>query len=257
MKAPTPEQINHWLAFTEKWIPRKLAKLEREPHRQATHTTLAETYASHGRSKFLRGDPLPEVREAFRQAALHILKSFTMAYDPEDPNYQGDQADPSCTTETLAIDGFNYALIADDGTVARSLAHWFKDDPGGRTLGPDINSYAHALAATISGNKKQARELLENRRKQYSSKSTNSPAELNYETLVRSLSGIVTFDDELFAEGISEQLRQYQASSGEIRNTDEGFVCDNAVALSNLALHCGVPVLVEHDLLPKGLLIAD
>jgi len=38
-------------------------------------------------------------------------------------------------------------------------------------------------------------------------------------------------------------------------DTSEEFICNHAVALSNLAIGYRLKVTVEHELLPKGLLI--
>ena len=52
------------------------------------------------------------------------------------------------------------------------------------------------------------------------------------------------------------QLEFYQGDAqGELKDTDEEFICDYAVALANLGLHHGLAVTVEHDTLPPGLLI--
>jgi len=51
------------------------------------------------------------------------------------------------------------------------------------------------------------------------------------------------------------QLDFYQGDAqGELKDTDEEFICDYAVALANLGLHYGLAVIVEHATLPKGLM---
>ena len=83
--------------------------------------------------------------------------------------------------------------------------------------------------------------------------------EKNYHTLITTLYGIVTRDEKRFNEGLLMQLEFYRIAEaeGEYRNTPQGFICDDAVALANLGLHEGLAVTVEHDLLPRGLLIIN
>lgn len=73
----------------------------------------------------------------------------------------------------------------------------------------------------------------------------------NYYTLGIALLGIVNQDGALFNKDLQMQLDFYQ---GELKDTDEEFICDYAVALANLGLHYGLAVTVEHATLPKGLM---
>ncbi|MFW5443416.1 MAG: hypothetical protein ACKE51_03795, partial [Methylococcaceae bacterium] len=70
------------------------------------------------------------------------------------------------------------------------------------------------------------------------------------------LYGILDKDPALFNEGLALQLQYYQVNAqGESKDTSEEFVCDHAVALANLAIGYKMDVTVEHDTLPKGLLL--
>jgi len=69
------------------------------------------------------------------------------------------------------------------------------------------------------------------------------------------LLGIANQDGALFNKGLQMQLDFYQGDAqGELKDTDEEFICDYAVALANLGLHYGLAVIVEHATLPKGLM---
>jgi hypothetical protein len=112
MNGPEQNQIEHWFAFANEWIPNKLEKIASGRGKQSTHLALSDVYASLARAKFLNGDPLEEVRAEFANAARHVMKNFTMAYDESDPDYQGDQADLSEVYETTGIEGMNWALMS-------------------------------------------------------------------------------------------------------------------------------------------------
>ena len=43
--------------------------------------------------------------------------------------------------------------------------------------------------------------------------------------------------------------------SEDLWDSDERYICDHAVALANLGTFFGLSITIEHDLLPKGLLI--
>ncbi|MBI1907147.1 MAG: immunity 49 family protein [Rhodocyclales bacterium] len=259
---PEQEQIDHWLNNARKGIEdtRRLHAegfYERENiSLQAVLSGYALDYATLGRARFLNGEPLEDAREEFAEAARHQLKIFTIAYDETDPDYQGSKADLSCVSETLAIDAMNYALMAADFALAAEFAGWYRTSPDGYMLGVDINRYTHALAFTIRDRSADASALLQAQLQDYANKTPKSPAARNYHTLITTLSGIVDGDNAKFNDGLLAQLKFYDHQAhGEYRNTDQGFICDAAVALANLALHRGLRVMVEYDTLPQGLLI--
>ena len=74
--------------------------------------------------------------------------------------------------------------------------------------------------------------------------------------MITTLFGILEQDQGLFNEGLQMQLKFYEnLAHGEEKNTPKEFLCDNAIALANLGIHHELRVTVEHDTLPKGLLI--
>ena len=111
---------------------------------------LAAWYASLARARFLNDDPVEDVRAEFATASRHIIKSFTMAYDETDPDFQGVKVDWSEVIESIAIDGFNYALMAADFNLAAELGKWFRDPGDGDLMDSEVNQYAHGLAQTVT-----------------------------------------------------------------------------------------------------------
>jgi len=95
MNQPEQPQIDHWLKNGQYQIDRAW-RLNREGFHdkngvplQAVYVGVALDHASLARAKFLNSNPIDEVRTEFANAARCILKSFTMAYDEKDPDYQG------------------------------------------------------------------------------------------------------------------------------------------------------------------------
>ncbi len=290
MNQPEQQQIDHWLNNSQYQIDR-VWRLNREGFHEKNDVTLQTVYvsvaldhATLARAKFLNGDPIDEVREEFARAAKCVLKSFTMAYDESDPDYVGDrwparnphytghkgspvaakflspeygQVDWSSVAEIEFIEGINYALMAADFSLAEQLATWFQDSPDGSPMDIEVNRYAHALKHAILGGRTRAWLLLKEQREAYEARpSKRDDYRKNYYTLSTALFGIMDKNEALFNEGLAMQLAFYQdMAQGEYKNTPMEFICDNAVALANLGIHHGLKVTVEHDTLPKGLLI--
>jgi hypothetical protein len=261
MNQPEQEQIDHWLNNARYQIER-VWRLNREGFHekhgvslQTVHTSVALDYASLARAKFLNGDPLEEVRAEFATAARHVMKSFTMAYDESDPDYQGEAAELSAVSETTAIRGFNYVLMAADFALAAAIGCSYRDRPDGYKLAIDTNRYTNALALALQDRLEEAKSVLDAQFSDYTKRPPKSPADRNYYTLINTLYGILERSEQRFNEGLEAQLKIYQGiARGELKNTDEEFICDYAVALANLGPHHGLKVTVEHDTLPKGLL---
>ena len=264
MNTPEQEQIDYWCQTAKERIERKWSLYnegfyEREQIPvQGHYTGLGSWHAVLARAKFLNGDPLDEVRAEFANAARHVLKSFKMAYDPSDPDYLGNKADWIEVGETIAIDGMNYALMAANFDLARTLAEWFRDPGNGDLAAIEINRYVHALASTLRDEIDEAKRLMAEQAFDYTKNPVKGPGyRTNFFTVSTALIGILDHNDELFNQGLLAQLNDYQPyAQGEMKNTDEEFICDYAVALANLGLHHGLQVTVEYDTLPKGLLIS-
>ena len=256
MNQPEQQQIEHWFTVSNKWIPHWRQEIAAGEADQDTYTSLALDYASFARTKFLNGDDINEVRVEFTHAARCILKSFTMAYDGADPDYQGEKADLSCNSETTAIRGINYALMAVDFSLARELAQIYQTRPDGYMLGTNINRYVHVLKQWLLGEPEKALSLIQEQFEEYKRIPPKSAGDKNYYTLFTTLFGIVSEDNGVFNDGLQQQLMLYQNyARGEAKNTDEEFICDYAVALANLGIHHGLTVTITHDTLPPGLLL--
>ncbi len=289
MNIPEQQQIDHWIDVSIDGINRKwklfnsgFYEQENLPV-QGMHNTLALSHASLARAKFLNGDPIEEVRKEFSKAAQCIIKSFIMAYDINDPDYVGDkwppknpnytgQKDSNITAqwldpgygqvswadvcETYAIEGMNYALISSDFDLAYNLASLFQNSLDGHTMDVEVNRYAHSLANVLKKHNEGAISLLNAQMGEYKKKPPKSGYRLNYYTLCLALIGILEVDEQRFNQGLLEHLKFYQHDAqGALKNTDEEFICDDAIALANLGIKFGLKITVEHDTLPKGLLI--
>jgi hypothetical protein len=256
MSVPEQRQIDHWFAFADKWIPNKLEKIASGRGKQATHLSLSQVYASFARAKFLNGDPIEEVRAEFANAARHVMKSFTMAYDESDPDYQGEGADLSEVSETIGIEGMNWALMSADFKLATEMAGHYRTRPDGDMLSLRSNRYANALALTIRDKRQPALELLAAQFDDYKKKPPKSPAARNYYSLILALYGIVAGEREKFLEGLKLQINFYQGyAQGEGKDTDEEFICDHAVALTILSQQSRRWTGVQDQTLPGGLLL--
>ncbi len=158
--------------------------------------------------------------------------------------------------EDIFIEGFHYALMSADLKLAKELASLFRNPPNGYLMDKEINRYAHALKCTALGEKEQGKVLLKQTIDENTGKKTKSPLKLNYLTLSHALYGILDNDEALFNRGLELQLILHEPyARGEAKDTSEEFICDNAVALANLAITYKIPVKVEHYLLPKSMLI--
>lgn len=263
MNEPDQEQIEYWLEVAKEGIDEKLDSLNSGFYEkenipiQSHYLGLAMEYASLARARFLNRDPIDEVREQLANAAKNMMKSFIMAYDKTDPDYQGGSTDWSCVSETRAIAGMNYALISGDFNLSKEMASWFQDRHDGFKMDIEVNRYAHALAETLKGNVEGARSILLLQLEEYKKKPAKKGFRLNYFTLSTTLSGISERDEKKFNDGLLAQLEFYQSyARGEAEGTTDEFICDNAVALANLGIFSGLNVTVVYDTLPKGLLLS-
>jgi hypothetical protein len=107
---------------------------------------------------------------------------------------------------------------------------------------------------------KKGQLLLEKTLEEYAKKPPKTAGDMNYFTLSMTLYGLLNRDEVVFNEGLALQLKFYKTTyipAEDVWGTPYEFICDDAVALSNLALGAGMHITVEHDLLPKGLLIGS
>ncbi len=273
--APEQEQIDHWLKVSREQIERQW-RLHREGFDrendlppQSRYITLASLYAHFGRARYLNGEPVEAVREEFRQAARHVLKSFRMAYDPSDPDYVGDrpprvkgsagwgELSLAAVSENHFIQGAHWALMGADLGLARELAEWYREPPDPEPDDEVGLGYARMLSAELREAEKLARQYARVQMEWCTSRELTELYETNLCTMSQALAGIVRRDAKAFNAGLAAQLEDYRLHmEPEIRNTDEEFICDAAVALANLGLLRGLEVTVSHPLLPPGLLVS-
>jgi hypothetical protein len=256
MNMPEQRQIKHWFSVANEWIPHWEHEIESGEADQATHLSIASNYASLARAKFLNGDPIDEVRVEFANAARHVMKNFTMAYDENDPDYQGEAADLSEVSESTGIEGMNWALMSANFELAAEVAGHYRTRPDGYMLDIDANRYANALALTLRDQPLPAMELITAQFEDYKKKPPKSAGDRHYYSLLLSLFGILADERERFHEGIKLQLKSHAPyARGEAKDTDEEFICDHAVALVILAQHRQGWLAVTDERLPKGLLL--
>ena len=259
---PDEGQLEHWLktAFylidLKKHLRADGYYEKKKLPLQGYYSTLASGHANLGRTRFLNGDPVPQARAEFIQAADYMIKVFRMAYDPDEPEFAGEKTNWARVSETCAIDGMNWALMSGDLGKAKEMARWWQNRPT-KTMPEVANRYTHALKHAILGNRDQAEEPLEASMLYYASHPPKGHNfKTNYYTLSTTLLGIVTKDQKKFTEGLALQLKFYEgeALSPENYNVPEGFIADDAAALANLGIFYGLKVTVTHMLLPPRLL---
>ncbi len=274
LHAPEQEQIDHWLKVARDDLKRTEEDLrtgfyEREDiPLQLVHVGTASTHAHLGRAMFLNGEPVEAVREEFRQAARHVLKSFRMAYDPSDPDYVGDRPPPpgrdpgwgelslAAVSENEFIEGAHWALMGADPALARELAEWYREPPDPEPDDEVLLGYTRMLSAELREAEKLARQYARVQMEWCTSRELESGYEENVCTMSKALAGIVRRREGAFNEGVRAHLEFYRRRVvPEVRDTDQEFICDDAVALANLGLFRGLEVTVSHPLLPRGLLV--
>ncbi|WDE08522.1 hypothetical protein SG34_031870 [Thalassomonas viridans] len=277
MNEPEQEQIDYWLNESHESIHRKQKLADEGYYRkknisiQGIYTAVAIDYADLGRARCLNKEPLSSVRHEFNTAAKCIKKSFRMAYDRDDPDYVGDKLPPEKATrarwgyvswsdvdELNGIYGFNFSLVAANFDTAQKLATLFQDRKNGKKMEPCINRYAHALKHAILLEKTQGQSLLELTLESFATKPPKQGYKANYFNLSKTLSGILTGNELLFNQGLEQVLTFYKKvriPGDNLWDTDYEFICDDAVALANLGLSYNLMVTVEHELLPKRLLL--
>ena len=277
MRALEQETIDDWIEISTETIKRRDKYLrtgwyqQRNLPLQVHYSGKAGDYATVARAQSLINNPIEEVRHGFREAATNILKCFSMAYNVNDHDYLGDKPKPEGqpsagygqvswprVNEIKCIEGINYALMANDFTTAEQLAYWYQDRGDGVKMDLDVNRYAFAYKYVLLDKKDEAQALLQETIDDCIQNKPTHPGDINYFTLSLTLQGIAMGSNKLFTEGLQQQLHFYEKTmtpADDGWDTEEEFFCDHAIALANLGLRHGLPVTVEHPLMPKRLLI--
>ena len=278
MRSLAEENLGEWEEHHLRSVQRKNKHLvtpnwykDRNLPLQAHYSAQARNYAALARAQYLNNSPIEEIQHNFREAANNILKCFSMTYNVNDHDYLGDKLSPngagysgygevdtSRVNEIQLIEGINYALMANDFTTAEQLAYWYQDSYDGHKMDLDVNRYAFAYKYVLLDKKDEAQALLQETIDDCIQNKPTHPGDINFFTLSLTLQGIAMGSNKLFTEGLQQQLHFYEKTmtpSDDGWDTEEEFFCDHAIALANLGLRHGLPVTVEHPLMPKRLLI--
>ena len=277
MKAPEQEDIDYWIQNSLEMIDERNTDLKQAYYEkqdlsiQVHYAGKADDYAGLARALTLQG-LTAEAKENFSTAAELVLKCFSIAYNINDHDYLGDQPRPKSTlrsgfgevddtlvNEIQLIEGINFALMGNDFYTAEQIAHWYQNTPDGYKMDPDVNRYAFAYKFALLNEFEKGKPLLKETIEYCLQNKPKHPGDINFFTLSMTLQGILYKNSELFNEGLQHQLDFYKKTvipAEDYWDTYYEYICDHAVALANLAIHHGLAVTVEHDLLPKGLLIS-
>lgn len=259
MKKPTHSDAQEWIDYAHEQITRAHTRASaglREKD-QSFYDSLANDYATLGRAKYLHGDPLGEIREAFKQAAQNMEISFIMAYDESSPHYIGNKPDVdwSCVMEVHMLELMVWALISYDIEYAVHVTQWVRPSPDEAPMQPEVVHFVYALRYVLEGNWQEADAMNSHTFNMYQSQMPASDDyRRNYYTLSWALAGILRQDDEMFNEGLRQQLDFYRSyANGEAEDTEEEYFCDNALALAILGKKTGRILKIEGDYLPIDL----
>ncbi|MCV6610918.1 MAG: immunity 49 family protein, partial [Amphritea sp.] len=200
-----------------------------------------------------------QAKSYFRLAAENILKPFSMIYDPTDPDHHRITPAWFIVSETVGIEGTNYALCTGDIILAKQAAALWQNPGDGDLMHAPINRYIHALTYCLLDRRADAVPLLKATLDWYQARKPSKKLtwQLNYYTLSLALYGIVKQDQTLLNDGLELQLEFHKrhARYGEIHDTPEALMSDHCVALTNLALLHGLKAEINDPLIPQGLLI--
>jgi hypothetical protein len=249
------EDARGWIKVAEERIQLRQEKFDAGTAKHLTWVGWSEWQMSLGRARFLHGDPLEMVRQAFREAARGIETSFAMAYDESSPHFLGCRAEPRAVSETTALHGLNAALMAVDFALAGRLARWIPPSPNDPSTSEETLHYVRGLKHLLLGQPSQARAHVSATLKQYEGRPPQADYKRNYYTLTLALAGILEGDDERFNEGLRAQADFYRGFlQGENADTVGEHIRDHLVALGNLGLRHGRQVKGDIPFLPRELL---
>ena len=256
MSSPDSNTTSAWIELARERIALRQPLLESGEASQATWEGWSQWKMFYGRALFLANAPLPQVREAFRDAAHGIERVFQMSYDPTSSLFLGSRADPTTVTDTTAIEGMNAALIAGDVQLAQRLARLIPAEPSDPSTPLEQNCYTRGLQHLLLEKTPQARSLLGKGLQKHKGGPPKKGFARNYYTLLLALSGIADANDSKLDEGLRQQAEFHRLlARGENADTPEEFFCDHLVALGNLGLHHGRKVTDTLPFLPSALLL--
>lgn len=258
MKKSTYAEAQGWVELADEMLDGHLIRLKNNGPKQAKYTSLSSWSARKARAQYLRGDPVEQVRATYRQAAEYMEISFIMAYDTTSPRYIGntDKLDCSSIDEVCCLEMMNFALLANDLDYAIRVARWVQPRPSGSSLGIEVCNYVYGLKHTLLSNWEEAEKLTSDTFARHpDGLPKKQDYKTNYYTLSWGLAGILRRDDGLLNEGVAQQLAFYRGiAEGEMADTDEQYLCDNAIALAILGQKTGRTITVSGDYFARELI---
>lgn len=176
-------------------------------------------------------------KEAFQTAAEYKIKPLLMAYDPNYPDFLGeDIGDGNESIDMVAC--FNCAMVAGDFALAKQACGLFPAQwrPGNSKL-ETADDFVHALQACFSGDKMCAAGFCQKSMEAYIAKpSKKITYRSNYYTQYLALCGIIN-DQSVFDTDI--QICHHDARYADWNDSVCGHFAEYALALTNLAVQAG------------------
>jgi hypothetical protein len=252
---PTAEEAQGWVEIAERHIREREERIRRDRSTQLDWIGWSDWQMSLGRAMFLRGDDRGSVREAFREAARGIIRSFAMAYDASSPFFLGGSFSPSAVSHVSAMDGFNAGLISGEPALTQQLALLVPSSYPTKHAPKEVNGYIQGLKQLLLGEQGNARSYIRESLDDFGRRLPKGGYRQNFYTLTLALSGVIEGDERNFNEGLMLQSQFYKShAQGEGADTPEEYLDDHLIALGRLGLQRGLGVQREIPYLPKALL---
>lgn len=264
---PSTDILNQWLNELRTQIDEYEAELVDGDveFKQSAYGNLAQSFAKKGRLLYLHDVNPTEIHQAYQEAANMMEKNFIMAYDQSSPDYIGDTDSIhwGWVDYNAAIDMIVWSLMGGDFDQTKRVAKWM-DDPTAKDtydeeyeeLMQDAGWLVETLREVIinqdENRNESVLELASNIRNQF----RKIPDNRHYYAMGQVIIGIINRDELLIAQGLNLQLHYYTQYIERQKNKDDTcYLCEDAVAFANLALHNDLVVRVQSLYLPSSLLI--
>ncbi|MBN0989888.1 Imm49 family immunity protein [Amphritea pacifica] len=263
MSKITVEDVQGWIECNKAGITDRKKRMtngfyEREnlPY-ESGYNGLGSSHSRVARCYAYLGD-FAQAKASFRLAAENTAKPFFMIYDADDPDHHRIRPDYSEVSETNCMEAINYALCANDLSLARSIAKIWRNRADGKQKHAPINRFIHALTYCLLDRSADAIPLLQETLDWFQARKPSKKLtwQLNFYTRSLALYGIAKQNQTLFNDGLELQLEFHKrhARYGEIHDTPEALVSVHCIALANLALLQGLNVTLKDPMIPEALL---
>ena len=251
---PTPREIADWVREAQHDI-----SLIQNVENQDAFTLSYDRHMELGRTLYLKGDSVKEVRNEFVQAASQLEAMFREI--SATPNQPASTFNPHAA-EVHALEGLVATLMANDLDAARRLSTTIQgvlelceahDPPT-----DERRNFLRTLMHYLDGRTVDTQESLRQSTRSYRNhRLSGMDARTYYFTLHTVLHGIVERNANLFNTGLAAHLEFYEwmlRNNGSELDRPVNFICDTALALANLGLAARLKVWTRHMLLPTTLL---